>query len=75
MPDTVRKLIQAIKERYKLKDSKIHECYERLNEVSEKHFQEKCIYHSECYKEVTNVAKLRRLSVKICEVETTDKNK
>ena len=36
MPDTVRKLIEAIKERYKLKDSKIHECYERLNEVSEK---------------------------------------
>ena len=35
-PDTVRKLIETIKERYKLKDSKIHECYERLNEVSEK---------------------------------------
>ena len=40
-PDAVRKLIEAIKERYKLKDSKIHECYERLNEVSEKMFEEK----------------------------------
>ena len=38
-------------------------------------FEEKCIYHSECYKEVTNVTKLRRLSLKICEVETTDENK
>ena len=73
--DTVKKLIEAIKERYKLKDSKIHECYERLNEVSEKFFEEKCIYHSECYKEVTNVTKLRKLSVKICEVETKDENK
>ena len=74
-PDTVRKLIETIKEQYKLKDSKIHECYERLNENSEKVFEEKCIYYSECYKEVTNVTKLRRLSVKICEVETTDENK
>ena len=74
-PDAVRKLIEAIKERYKLKDSKIHECYERLNEVSEKMFEEKCIYHSECYKEITNVTKLRRLSVRICEVETTDEDK
>ena len=74
-PDTVRKLIEAIKERCQLKDSKIHEYYERLNEVSEKIFEEKCFYHSECYKEVTNVTKLRRLSVKICEVETTDENK
>ena len=73
--DTVKKLIEAIKERYKLKDSKIHECYERLNEVSEKLFEEKCIYHSECQKERTNVTKLRRLSVRICEVETTGKNK
>ena len=72
---TVRKLIEAIKVRYKLKDSKIHECYERLNEVSEKKFKEKCIYHSECYKEVTNVTKLRKLSMKICEVETTDEYK
>ena len=70
-PDTVRKLIEAIKERYKLMDLNIHESYERLNEVSEKFFEGKCIYHSECYKEVTNVTKLRRLSVKICEVETT----
>ena len=60
---------------YKLKDSKIYECYERLNEVSEIFFEEKCIYHSECYKEVTSVTKLRRLSVKICEVETKDENK
>ena len=74
-PDTVRKLIEAIKKQYKLKDSKIHECYERLNEVSEKIFEEKCIYHSKCYKEVTSVTKLRRLSVKICEVEKTDENK
>ena len=74
-PDTVKKLIEAIKERCKLKDSKIYECYERLNEVSEIFFEEKCIYHSECYKEVTNVTKLRRLSVKICEVETKDENK
>ena len=28
-----------------------------------------------CYKEITNVTKLRRLSVGICEVETTDENK
>ena len=69
--DTVRKLIEAIKERYKLKDSKTHEYYEGLNEI----FEEKCIYHSECYKEVTNVTQLRRLSVKICEIETTDENK
>ena len=74
-PDTIRKLIEAIKERYKLKDSKIHEYYERLNEVSEKLFEEKCIYHSEWYKEVTNVTKFRRLSVNICEVETTDEHK
>ena len=40
-----------------------------------KKFEEKSIYHSECYKEVTNVAKLRRLSVKMCEVETTDEKK
>ena len=73
--DTVKKLIEAIKERHKLKDSKIHECYERLNEVSEKLFEEKCIYHSECQKERTNVTKLRRLSVRICEVETTGENK
>ena len=53
-PDTVRKLFEAIKEWYKLKDSKIHECYERLSEVSEKVFEEKCIYHSECYKEIIN---------------------
>ena len=46
-PETVRKLIEAIKEWYKLKDSNIHECHERLNEVSEKVFEEKCIYHSE----------------------------
>ena len=38
-------------------------------------FEEKCIYHSECYKEKTNFTKLRRLSVTICEVETTDENK
>ena len=63
-PDTVRKLIEAIKEWYKLKDSKIHECYERLNKVSGKFFEEKCIYHSECNKGVTNVTKLRRLLVK-----------
>ena len=74
-PDTVRKLTETIKERYKLKDSKIHECYERLNQVSEKVFEEKCIYHSECHKDITNVTKLRRLSVKICEVERTDENK
>ena len=74
-PDTVRKLIETIRGQYKLKDSKIHECYERLNEVSEKIFEEKCIYYSECYKEVTNVTKLRRLSAKICEVETTGENK
>ena len=69
-PGTVRKLIEAIKDRYKLKDSKIHETYERLNKVSEKTFEEKSIYHL-----VTNVTKLRRLSVKICEVEATDENK
>ena len=46
MPDTVRKLIKAIKEQFKLKDSKIHECYETPNEVSGKVFEEKCIYHS-----------------------------
>ena len=74
-PDTVRILIEAIKKCYKLKDSKIHECYKRLNKVSEKMFEEKCIYHSKCYKEVTKFTKLRRLSVKICEVETTDENK
>ena len=74
MPDTVRKLIKAIKEQFKLKDSKIHECYETPNEVSGKVFEEKCIYHSECYKEITNVTKVRR-SVRICEVGTTDKNK
>ena len=74
-PDTVRKSIKAIKEQYKLKKSKIHECYERLNKVSEKSFEEKCIYHFEFYKEVTNVTKLRRLSVKIFEVETADENK
>ena len=73
--DTVRRLIEAIKKRYKLKDSKIHECYERLNEVSEKVFEEKFNYHSECYKDVTNFKKLRRLSVKICEAERTDENK
>ena len=38
-------------------------------------FEEKCIYHSERYKEVTNVTKLKRLSVRKCEVETTDENK
>ena len=75
-PDTVRKLIEAIKERrYELKDSKIHKFYERLKEVSQKLFEEKCIYHLQCYKEVTFVTKLRILSVKICEVETTDENK
>ena len=46
-----------------------------MNEVSEKIFEEKFIHHSECYKKVTNVTKLRRVSVKICEVETTDENK
>ena len=40
-----------------------------------KKFEEKSIYHSEFYKEVTNVAKLRWLSVKMCEVETTDEKK
>ena len=74
MIDTVRKLIETIKEQYKLKDSKIRECYERLNEVSEV-FEKKCIYYSECYKEITNVTKLRRLSVRIREVERTDENK
>ena len=74
-PDAVRKLAEAIKERHKLKDSRIHECYEILNEVSEKMFEEKCIHYSECYKEITNVTKLRRLSVRICEIETTGKNK
>ena len=73
-PDTVRKLIEAIKERYKLKDSKIHQYYERLKEVSEKFFEENCSDHSECYKKIANVTKLRRLSLKICEVETTDEN-
>ena len=58
MPDTVRKLIEAIKERYKLKDSKIHQYYERLKEVSENFFEEKCIDHSECYKKIANVTKL-----------------
>ena len=38
-------------------------------------FEEKCIYHSERYKEVTNVTKLKRLSVRKCEAETTDENK
>ena len=38
-------------------------------------FEEKCIYHSECYKEITNITKLRRLSVRICELETTEENK
>ena len=38
-------------------------------------FEEKCIYHSERYKEVTNVTKLKRLSVRKCEVEATDENK
>ena len=38
-------------------------------------FEEKRICHSECSKKTTNVTKLRRLSVRICEVETTDENK
>ena len=57
-----------------MKDSKIHEYYERLNKVSEKFFEEKCNDHSECYQQITNVTKLRRLSIKICEVETTEEN-
>ena len=57
-----------------MKDSKIHEYYERLKKVSEKFFEEKCNDHSECYKQITNVTKLRRLSVKICEVEMTEEN-
>ena len=47
----------------------------KTEEVSEKVFEEKRICHSECYKKITNVTKLRRLSVRICEVETTDENK
>ena len=42
-PNTVRKLIEAIRERYKLKDSNIHECYERLNEV-QKNFLKKNVF-------------------------------
>ena len=38
-------------------------------------FEEKCIYHSECYKEITNITELRRLSVRICELETTEEKK
>ena len=46
-------------------------------------FQKKCLKRNvftiqkvrKCYKEITNVTKLRRLSVGICEVETTDENK
>ena len=57
-----------------MKDSKIHEYYERLNKVSEKFFEEKCNDHSECYQQITNVTKLRRLSIKICEVEMTEEN-
>ena len=38
-------------------------------------FEEKRICHSEYYKKITNVTKLRRLSVRICDVETTDENK
>ena len=39
-------------------------------------FEEKCIYHSECYKEITNITELRRLSVTICEleIETNEQN-
>ena len=47
----------------------------KTEEVSEKVFEEKRICHSECSKKTTNVTKLRRLSVRICEVETTDENK
>ena len=40
-----------------------------------KMFEEKCVYHSECYKEITNITELRRLSVRICELETTEEKK
>ena len=47
-----------------MQDAKISDCFERLHNISESTFKEKCIYHSECYKDVTNVTLLRRLSNK-----------
>jgi hypothetical protein len=65
-------LLKSIKERFQLNDPKIQECHERLKEVSEEVFLDQCIYHLECYKEITNVRSIRRLSVKKQEIGSDD---
>ena len=63
--ESIEKLLGAINERFRLKDPTVTNCYERLDGIPESDLKGKCIYHSECYKELTNVTKLRRLSDKL----------
>ena len=61
------KLLSSINERFKLNDPTITQCVDRLNGISESIIYENGLYHSECYKNITNVAKIRRLSSKYTE--------
>ena len=62
--ESTTKLRNAINERHQLQDQTFKTFYERFNDITENYFESQCVYHSECYKEVTNVTKLRRLSLK-----------
>ena len=45
-----------------MKDILINDCYQKLSHRNDEELEKaKAVYHSECYKNVTNVSKIQRL--------------
>ena len=59
----LNKLIDAIKQRYQYSDERFLTCYHCINGLQELTLQH-AVYHSECYKIVTNSTNLKRLAEK-----------
>ena len=57
----LNKLIDAIKQRYQYSDERFLTCYHCINGLQELTLQH-AVYHSECYKIVTNSTNLKRLA-------------
>ena len=73
--DGLQKLLVAVKERHNYKDNLISDCYQRLEHVTADELQgAKAVYHSQCYKHITNISKVRRLKERYEKRQLTDED-